>query len=522
MHSFPLVPSLRLAGGLLACGLLMQAAAAAQSSLPQLQPGPFPVATYDWNHGTVTTPNPTGGGNITVSHFGQLAYPTDGSGGSLPPVANGSFPLVVFGHGRFGTGPNNHLQAAYLMEHFASWGIIATSVSLDVVGQYGFPAAIPQRGDIFLATIDKHLNLASQSGTPPQGLAAAIDGTRIGLAGHSRGGEGVADALVKNASSGLYPILAATTIAPTDFEQYTLPADVPYLGLYGSKDGDVNNGWPIFLHDRGDSEEKVFEYIEGANHFWFTESIQFSGEGNADIPRSTHHDIANAYMVGFMVQKLIGNGLESSVFADGPEMAPLTDTVDIHPMYRNPDRFVVDDFESNSPINLSSNFTTVTITYPRAREGSLDNSFYTFYHKTKGALGGWSLGGGGGFAVDLPGATVDATQWTHVSAKFAQRWGSGANTTDVDQDARLLIQDADGDIASLLLSDYGRIPYPITHTGGFFQNFPKKTVLRTTRIPLADFVATNPAVDLDRLTTMGWATATAKGELQFDDLEFTK
>jgi hypothetical protein len=297
---------------------------------------------------------------------------------------------------------------------------------------------------------------------------------------------------------------------------------VPYLGLYGSKDGDVNNGWPIFLHDRGDSAEKVFEYIEGANHFWFTESIQFSGEGNADIPRSTHHDIANAYMVGFMVQKLIGNGLESSVFADGPEMAPLTDTVDIHPMYRNPDRFVVDDFESNSPINLSSNFTTVTITYPRAREGSLDNSFYTFYHKTKGALGGWSLGGGGGFAVDLPGATVDATQWTHVSAKFAQRWGSGANTTDVDQDARLLIQDADGDIASLLLSDYGRIPYPITHTGGFFQNFPKKTVLRTTRIPLADFVATNPAVDLDRLTTMGWATATAKGELQFDDLEFTK
>ena len=512
--------------GALACAafVLTQSSTAAQAPLPELQPGPYPVASWDWDFGNLTTTHPSSGGALSVGNFGRLFYPTDGSGGPLPPVAAGTFPLVVFGHGRLGTGPDNHLEAGYLMEHLASWGIVATSVSLDVVGQFGFPAAIPQRGDIILETLARTLSLGSQPGTPPTGLAAAIDPTRIGLAGHSRGGEGVADALLKNQASGTYPILAATTIAPTDYEGYTLPADVPYLGLYGSKDGDVNNGWPIYLHDRGDSEEKVFEYIKGANHFWFTETITYSGEGSADIARSLHHDIAKAYMVGFLRQKLIGNGLESSVFSDGPELASLTTQVDIHPMYRNPTRFVIDDFETNFSTALSSSGESVVGTFPRLREGSMDATSYTFYHKTRGSLAGWSPGSGGGtYAADLPGATYDATPYTHVSLKLAQRHGAGANTPNVDQKVGVTLTDADGDSAGLNQADYGRIPWPPTHSnGGPFQNFPKKTVLRTTRIPLSEFTALNPALDLDRLTTVSWTAIKPKGEIEFDDVEFTR
>jgi dienelactone hydrolase len=521
MHSIP-SRFLRRAAQVFLCTVTLQVAAAAQATLPQLQPGPYPVAHYDWDFGTFTTTHPSSGAPLNVDHFGRISYPSDGSGGTLPPVATGTFPLVVFGHGRFGTGPDNHLEAAYLMDHLASWGIVASSVSLDVVGQFSSPAAIPQRGDILLGTIDRTLNLASQPGTPPLGLAAAIDGTRIGLAGHSRGGEGVADALVKNAAAGYFPILAAATISPTDFEGYTLPADVPYLGVYGSKDGDVNNGWPIYLYDRGASAEKVFEYVEGANHFWFTETLQFFGEGNADIPREHHHHVARAYLGGFLVQKLVGSTLDSTVFADGAELWPLTNAVDIHPMFRHPSRFVIDDFETNPSRFLSSSGGAVVLTYPRSREDTLDQKPYTFYHKTRGALGSWPSGSGGSYSVALPAGSFDATPWTHLSVKFAQRWGASRNTSGVDQDVHLTLTDADGDSATLALSSFGRIPWPVTHSGGIFQNFPKKTVLRTTRFPLAEFTADNPLLDLDRLAAAAWSAVNSEGELEFDDLEFSK
>lgn len=516
-------PLLRRAAQLFVCGLVLQATTAAAQTLPQLQPGPYPVAHYDWNFGNIATTHPSSGSTLNVGHYGRISYPSDGSGGALPPVAAGNFPLLVFGHGRFGTGPNNHLQAAYLMDHLASWGIVATSVSLDVVGQFGSPAAIPQRGDILLGTIERTLNLVAQLGSPPLGLAAAIDGTRIGLAGHSRGGEGVADALIKNAASNLYPILGAATIAPTDFEAYTLPVDVPYMSIYGSKDGDVNNGWPIFLHDRGASAEKMFEYVPGANHFWFTESLQYSGEGNADIPRDHHHQVAKAYIGGFMVQKLIGNGFESTAFADGPEMLPLTSVIEVHPMFRHADRFAVDDFETQSSLTTSSSGGPVVTTYPRAREDTLRQSSYTFYHVTNGAMGAWPGGSGGGsYMAGLPNSSFDATAWTQLSVKFAQRWDAPFNIVDQDQDVNLTLQDADGDRATLLLSDYGRIPWPVTHNGTWIQNFPKKTVLRTTRLPLADFVTANPALDLTRLAGLAWTSVKSSGEIEFDDVEFSK
>ena len=159
--------------------LALEAPAAAQvAPLPEIKAGPFEVAMWDWDFGTLTTTGPAPGQPLTVGHFGRLWYPTDGSGGALPPVASGTHPLVVYGHGRYHTAPfigSNHEGADYLMAHLASWGIVASSVNLDVVGQFGFPAAIPQRGDILLETLRRTIALASQPGTPPSGLADAID-----------------------------------------------------------------------------------------------------------------------------------------------------------------------------------------------------------------------------------------------------------------------------------------------------------------------------------------------------------
>lgn len=145
--------------------------AATPTPLPQLQAGPYPVASWDWDFGTVSTTNPNSGLPLTVNHFGRLWYPTNGAGGALPPVATGGpFSLLVFGHGNYTGAPqfgNNHTGFDYLMAHLASWGIVASSVNLDVIS-LGVDAAISQRGDILLETINKTVALSSQPGvTPP-------------------------------------------------------------------------------------------------------------------------------------------------------------------------------------------------------------------------------------------------------------------------------------------------------------------------------------------------------------------
>jgi len=514
----------------LACLLTLAAPASGQvAPLPEISPGPFPVAMWDWEFGTTTTTHPSTGQPLNVKHFGRLFYPTDGRAGALPPAAAGEHPLLVYGHGRYHTSPfinNNHKGADYLMRHLASWGIVATSVNLDVVGSFSSPAAIPQRGDILLTTISRSLNLGAQPVNPPSGLAGAIDGTRIGIAGHSRGGEGVIDALVKNAQAGnVFPILAAATISPTDFEAYTAPADVPYLGIYGSKDGDVNNGWPIFVHDRSAAAEKGFQNIHGANHFWFTEEITCSCEGSADISRQLHHDIAKGYLGGFLIRKLeTAPSASSAVFCDGAEMAPLTSQVPIQPMYRDSDRFLLDDFEVNQQLDLTSEGTPALATHIINFEVSLDDSSKTYYHKTRAFGGVWAANVIGAWAALVDPAGFDATPWSHLSAKFSQRRNSPVNIPGQEQNVTLGLVDADFDMAFVPLSSFGTIPWPPNHPGSgpFGASFPIKTVLRTTRVPLAAFGAANPHLDLDRILYAGWLSgATVQGEVQCDDVEFT-
>ncbi len=510
----------------------LSVAPAAQAPVDQLAPGPENVSVWDWSFGNVATTDPINGGPLVVNHYGRTMYPSTAPGGVLTPAAAGAFPLVVFGHGRFHTGPtlgSNHEQADYLLERLASWGFVAVSVNLDVVGQFGNPAAIPQRGDIFLETVRDWLDLANVAPGAPPGLAAAIDGTRIALAGHSRGGEGAVAAVVKNQQAPApFPILAIGTIAPTDFEQYQVPSTIAYMGIYGSKDGDVNNGWPIALHDRARSTECVFEYVYGANHFFFTETITYSLEGNADIPRSLHHDIAMGYIGGFLGRKLAPSPAPAPEFADGPELSALTSQAEILPLYRAPERLVLDSFESQPALSVTSASMPAAAAFPVALETSFQQQNNTLYHLTRGLVAVWVGDADGLWATLLDANGFDATGWTHMSGRFAQRFNSPANTPNVPLDLSFGLLDEDGDLALVSLSAYGTIPWPASHPGTFPfppfpPKFPTKTVLRTTRVPLTAFVAANPALDLDRLLFAGFLTDVGvQGEVEVDELEFVK
>lgn len=93
-----------------------------------------------------------------------------------PDPVGGPYPLVVFVHGNGGT----RLDMPYLMIHLASHGYVAAALD-HVEGDAHWPSLVDRPLDVLLA-IDR---LAA---AVPDGLAAIIDGQRVGLAGFSYGG----------------------------------------------------------------------------------------------------------------------------------------------------------------------------------------------------------------------------------------------------------------------------------------------------------------------------------------------
>lgn len=510
-----------LAALLLAAGLALAPNEAA--GIDTFSPGPFAVGRWDWDFGLVSIPEPGSGGELfDVQHYGTFRYPAAADGELAPGLAGRPVPLVVFAHGRFQTGPtvgSNHLQATYLLEHLASWGFAVASVNLDVVGQFALPSAVGQRGRLIRETVAAFERRHDEGSLPVHGLT--IDFQRLAFVGHSRGGEGCVKAWLQ--SEDRARIRAIATIAPTDFAGDAL-LDVPYLSVYGSKDGDVNNGWPIQLYDRADGVRcKGFQYVEGANHFWFTDSLHFSLEGPGLITREQHHEVARTYIAAFLLASLHGERpLPFDHLVDGPQLQPVTDEVVVHPLYRSPDALVVDDFQ-DQPLDVASNSLGQPVVWDAlsaVAEESLKNPSATLYHETRGLA--VEFVGAGEFTPlllqTLPAGT-DATPYRVLSLSALQRRGSVLNTPGEPQDLLVALGDARGRTATLPLSAFGAIPWPIAHGGA---SFPTKSVLRTTRIPLTAFLAVTPDLDLADLAQVALVfDQTPSGELRLDDLSFS-
>ena len=158
------------------------------------------------------------------------------------------------------------------------------SVNLDVVGQYGSPAAIPQRSQLINDTVSYFMGNGTYS--------PFLDFNDIAYIGHSRGGEGVFAAVQQNPAWSA-SIRGIGAISPTNFGDHAVPQNA--FVIYGSQDGDVNNGWPIQLYDQTTTGLKGFRFIEGANHFYFTDTITYGAETNALLTRDQHHEISRTY-----------------------------------------------------------------------------------------------------------------------------------------------------------------------------------------------------------------------------------
>ncbi len=292
------------------CALLAVAPGAAQAAPPDpLARGPYTPATIDpVNAGTVALQEPAANGNppagasaaVTVQTRGSLYYPADRASGS---------PIIILVHGNHGscqtgTSPNctifkrNDRGYAYLGENLATWGYTVFSIDQDqlIFYQDGTARGMHQRRLIIAATLDALWDsnqaavLADADHNIGSALVGKLDFSRIGMMGHSRGGDGVTSFLDFNrtrpAPGRRYPgVRGIISLAPTDYERKA-PYGVAYMTYIGYCDGDVSNLMGTRFYERSqyiapdDPYPRIQAMLHGANHNWFN-SVWFMDADDA-------------------------------------------------------------------------------------------------------------------------------------------------------------------------------------------------------------------------------------------------
>lgn len=297
------LPLLLLLGAL--CALIPSAAHAAAPD--PMDRGTYNVTTLDpFTAGTfnIQEPNASGGAAtgqaaaVTLQLRGSLYYPSD------RPTPS---PVIVLVHGNHtqcdvGSSPNctvfkrNDRGYAYMAENLATWGYTVLSLDQDQLmyyqdGQQG--KGMHQRRLLIAAALDMldKANTAPLADEGPNGindrLVGKLDMTRIGMMGHSRGGDAVSSFIDYNrtrpAPGKRYPLRGVISLAPVDYERRA-PSGVPYLTILPHCDGDVSNLQGARMFERGqyvvdgDPFPKIQFSIHGTNHNWFNSVWSADGE----------------------------------------------------------------------------------------------------------------------------------------------------------------------------------------------------------------------------------------------------
>ncbi|MEQ1569958.1 MAG: hypothetical protein ABMA64_30270 [Myxococcota bacterium] len=460
-------------------------------------------------------------------------------------------PVVVISHGN----GHDYTWYDYLGNHFASHGYVVVVHTNDT----GDTSIEPAAGSTWKNTEAFLTNLATIGGGA---LDGHVDADRIAWIGHSRGGEGVVMAYAWLETGQITPtaytaddLKLVVSIAPTVWTSAEVadPMSVPvYAQLDGSADGDVT-GAPdsdiveYFRIFQGHTELGAVAYVQGATHNDFNCCGFADGAGVGPGPligRPAAQQIARSYLLALVRASIDGEDFWWEYFSRPPErFAPpgVETPVTLQLKRAEGDRtFVIDDFQSEPAVELSSSGGAVATTASGVVQGALNDEDGDLSPSQNEPFNGmtWSESGDTrperGLVLDWASGTETEIEWdivadqqdwtddTFLSFRACQRTRfpytvalAGPLSFTVE------LQDADGATSAIDFGAYGGINPPFARDGsgtgvGWVNEF------QTIRVPVADFRAEGTALDLSRVEKVrfrfGAAYGSDQGAIGLDDL----
>jgi dienelactone hydrolase len=486
-------------------------------------PGPYAgaIGRHTYTSGTLVVPHTDTGPNPTdaVPLTAVVRYPAQSSGDDTPCAA-GAFPLVVIIHGNSGM-ETSYLGYNYLLDHLASHGFIAVSVYATV------GLMIEGRARVLL----QHLAIMAQNNINPGLFQGHLDLTRIGIAGHSRGGETVVRASHINQAEALgWNMRAGVSIAPTDYHHTGDPA-IPLVVIYGSNDGDVSGAWPdrtcFDIYDES-GRPRSFVFVYGATHDRFnSEWAQAPVEPEiepGDIPNliseTAHQNIAKGYATAFYRLHLLGNAEQVEYFSASLKPS-LVSGVQLHTSHQEPGALVVDNFGQNNPaVNTLGGAIATSNLAAAPSENQLHTLDSFSPHVVTGGEVAWTTTVGQ-YRTSLPLANKDISAFSALAFRVTQKYGSPHNPANAVQDFDVRLTDRQNRSRAIRVGTFTDLPYPYVRGDAV----RIKSAMKTVRIPLISFTITNLGaqnVDLTDIDSIAFEfDAKATGEIEFSDIEFT-
>ncbi len=218
--------------------------------------------------------------------FGIDEWPLNGI--TWMPEGDGPFPVVLIVHGNHGMEEYSDPGYAYIGELLASRGYITISVDENYInGSWAGDfrgRELPARAWLLLKHLEQWRKWNSD---PSHELSGKADLDRVALIGHSRGGEAVPIAGAFNTLSAFpddsrvqfdfnFGIQSVIAIAPTDYryDRRVRMENVDFLGIQGSYDSDEDSFFGLRQLQRTDFTDSLFHlksgvYLHGANHGQF-------------------------------------------------------------------------------------------------------------------------------------------------------------------------------------------------------------------------------------------------------------
>ncbi len=508
----------------------------------------FRIGADSYDVGNVDVPNVPFGTTL----YGVVRHPTS--------LKAGPFPLVVVLHGNHGncrsniddpfdycittqnhecsdpsgvTTPNAE-GYIYFLETLAAQGYIAVSISGNAMNcRDDF---IFERAEL----IAEHLRGWSAWNDEDAGLTASsfvgrVDLGRVGLVGHSRGGDAASNVpgvLAANPIPGV-DVRSIFAVAPTDFHDVEVPgADLAVL-LPGC-DLDVAPLSGMNHYDRSieldDGARRAQVLLLGANHNFFNTQWQISEWdlfGNSNDPFCTPDDEAQMLTQTHALEALLGSWFDQTLAqvgapepfmqATGPSPSAFDawaeSDLEMRWSYSGGPRVLVDDFRAqNAPLQNAlggTNTFTDWFLFEACFELNCD-PFFNHVKRVARLL--WQLPAEPLAVFGLDG--YDAAAQSALSMRVVSR-RSSLNQGLQENDFFVRLRDGSGTVAEVLLSDAKTLAHLYPHSDPL-------EVLETFTLPLEWFVGAEPALDLSDLEALEFdMTATgASGSVIVSDIEF--